>query len=80
MPASSTRGSAGSVRPCSGWQQRLKQQAQVQIEFSVTCSLCPLPFMGMAWTGKATAYTWVILHRQAQKGNDRVCLEIKHAR
>lgn len=35
--------------------------------------------MGMAWAGKATAHTWVILHRQTQKGNDRVCLGIKHA-
>jgi hypothetical protein len=33
----------------------------------------------MAWTGEAKTYTWVILHRQTQKGNDRVCLEIKHA-
>lgn len=35
--------------------------------------------MGMVWAGKAKAHTWVILHRQTQKGNDRVCLGIKHA-
>lgn len=33
----------------------------------------------MEWTGEATVYTWVILHRQTQNGNDRVCFEIKYA-